>query len=360
MEEALLDTNWQTGQKIERKDKQKPGTLKLKSYTLDSSHPKIKDSQKKKINNKFIFKIYLHLFTQINFIFLMIILSFRSKLINNMISTNKFVFYSFLLLLSITFIFPLFSDIILRKKIYNYIYLVVFTLSLGYILCKLLILLSSSTVKIGSILLFFELIYLIIDAYINKTNSFDLTNTSAFIGLCLLFIGSVLFFIEKIHFVKLIIIMIIIFLFGIYLIYDMNIIFLEVRRKYKENDYILATIFLYIDLMQTSLELLDKIYNTCEPEKKPVKISNNGHKSHTFIGEKNYIEKQNYKNDNNDEEIQIKRTNSAKGLMKNNNMIVKTKNDNKEYDNDEEKGEGKEFNSSINKIVSIENTEKTE
>ncbi len=332
--EPLLNTNER--ERTTRKNKAKSGTLKVKSNTLDHFHSKLKDSQKRKTDNKFTFKVYLHLFCQIIFIFLMIIISFRIKIINQILSTNKVLFIVFSIILFITFTYPFYSDQIFKKDPYNYLYLLVFTISLGYILCKILILLNPSEVKIGSVLLFFELIYLLIDSYISKKNNSDLTNTAPFIGLCLLFIGSIFYFIEKIRFMKLILTIGIVFLFGVYLIYDMNIIFLQVRRHFDENDYVLATMFLYIDLIQTTIELIGKFYNSCEPEKKQVK-RNIEAKSLIYTGDEDYDEKYNPKNqddkDKGDEEVTIKKTYSAKGF-KVDQIIKETENENDD-DSDE-------------------------
>lgn len=338
--EPLLNINDYTHSKNERKLKQKAGTIVTKPFAFDLFHFKPKDLKAKKLENKFMFKIYLHLFCQIIFILLMIILSFKIKIINYILSTNKILFYTFLVITFIMFIYPLISDQILKKKPYNYLYLFIFTFSLSYILCKILIQINPSLVRVGAILLFFELIYLIIDAFISKKENLDIGNTTAFIGLCLLFIGSVLFFIEKISSLKLLLIIALILLFGIYLIYDMNMLYLDSRRIFEENDYVLGTIFLYIDMIQTFFELLGKFYNSCEPEKKPIK-KNNEAKSMIYTGEEEYEEKYNPKNEddekNKDKEnntVVIKRTNSAKGFKIDPSKIINEAENENEDDKD--------------------------
>ena len=51
----------------------------------------------------------------------------------------------------------------------------------------------------------------------------------------------------------------------------MNCIFLDKRRVFIKTEYVLAVVFLYIDIFQAILELLEKFYNSCEPERKPLK-----------------------------------------------------------------------------------------
>ena len=145
--EPLLKINEYS--KSGRKPKPKAGTIKTKAFSLDLVHSKLKDSNKRKTEKKFIFKVYLHFFCQIIFIFLMTIISFRIKLINHFLSTNKAAFIIFSIIFFITFTYPLYTDKILRKSPYNYFYLIIFTISFSYLLCKMLIMLNPSLVRIN-------------------------------------------------------------------------------------------------------------------------------------------------------------------------------------------------------------------
>ena len=318
-EEPLLDNNNIQYPRTERKNKGKLSETtfipKSKSFALDLQNYN-KDSKTKKIENKFIFKVYLHFFGQIAFILLMTLLAFINKTFNSILSNNKILFIIFIIIIFILLIYPLKYEQILKTPPYNYIYLSLFTISISYVICKILISFNSYLIESGAILFIIELIYLIIDSYISKRNNLDLINTSAFMGLSLLFIGSILYFIKKVNFLELIFIIFIILIFGIYLIYDMNLILLNMRRNFEENDYVLATIFLYIDIFQTIGEVIIKFYNSCEPEKKPIK-KHNPAKSMIFTGEEAYENLYNQKEeekkkDDDDENITIKRTSSHK------------------------------------------------
>jgi hypothetical protein len=127
---------------------------------------------------------------------------------------------------------------------------------------------------IMSILNIIEILYLTIESYIVKNSEkteTDMANTSTFMGVCILFIGAILCFLKKISIFKFSLVLLILLVLGVYIIYDMNCIFIDKRRVFQNNEYVLATIFLYIDIFQTILELLEKFYNSCEPERKPVK-----------------------------------------------------------------------------------------
>lgn len=323
-------------------------TLKLKSISLNRLND-LKDSKVTKIKTKFIFKVYLHLFCQIILILLMAFFAFKNKTINSFLSNNKIIFYTFILLAFILFIYPLFSDQILRIIPYNYIYLLIFTISIFYIISKLLLLLSPSLVRIGAILLILEIIYLLIDSYFKKKNNDEnndeIVNSCIFIGLFLLFVSSILLFIEKISLFKIIIIFLIILSIGAYLIYDTNLILLNYRRNFEEKDYVLATMFLYIDVIQTIFELIGKFYNSFEPEKVPI---NKATKSMIYTGEEEYEllynqkdeeEKKKEKERLKDERLfrNINRTISVKGIKLDPNKIIKeTEKENEESDNENE------------------------
>ena len=259
-------------------------TLKLKAISLNRLDD-FKDSKNKKIKTKFIFKVYLHLFCQIIIILLLALFAFKSKTFNSILSYNKIIFYTLIILAFILFLYPLFSDQILKIIPYNYIYLLIFTICISYIICKLILFLNPSLVRIGAILLILEIIYLLIDSYFRKKYNDDILNSSIFIGLFLLFLSSILCFIEKIKILKMIIIFLILLSIGVYLIYDMNLILVDYRRNFEEKDYVLANMFLYIDIIQTIFELIGKFYNSFEPEKVPI---NKASKSMIYTGEEEY------------------------------------------------------------------------
>ena len=233
-----------------------------------------KEPKLEKEKNKFLFKVYLHLLGQSIFIFIMLIFAFRFTFFTTLLIENNIIFYACLIILLIAFIQPLISDQILKNKPQNYIYLFIFTACISYILCKEAVLFDFYLIMIMSILNIIEILYLTIESYIVKNSEkteTDMANTSTFMGVCILFIGAILCFLKKISIFKFSLVLLILLVLGVYIIYDMNCIFIDKRRVFQNNEYVLATIFLYIDIFQTILELLEKFYNSCEPERKPVK-----------------------------------------------------------------------------------------
>ena len=217
--EPLLDEKNNKKSKIERKKKGKISeTLKAKSisclnlnyYYPEDENEKQKDPKTIKIETKFLFKIFFHLFGQLIFIILMLIILFNSEKMNHFLSSSKNLLLFFIIFGLITFIAPIFSDKIVNIFPYNYIYLSIFTLIISYFICKVLIILNSSTVIITVILFSSELIVLGIDTYLIEKDKNNQINSIIFSGVCLSFIGLFYIFIKKIEWYKILLIIIII------------------------------------------------------------------------------------------------------------------------------------------------------
>jgi FtsH-binding integral membrane protein len=275
--------------KTERKNRGKLSeSIKVKSI-FDFNNYLKKDPKTKKIESKFIFKVYLHIFFELIICLAMIIFSFKNESFHYFIVSKKIVFYIMSFIAFITFINPFFFDNILKKWPYNYIYLFIFVISASYIICVIISSFNQNLIKISGILLIFELIGLLVYSYINKSDEIDIYYGSSYMLLCLLFLGSIVYFFDKINIYKLFLIILFIWIFGIFLIYDMNLIFEEKRRAFEENDYVLATMFIYIDIIQTIFELIGKFYSSLEEERRP-NSKNNVQKTRIFIGEEQYVE----------------------------------------------------------------------
>ena len=275
--------------KTERKNRGKLSeSIKVKSV-FDFNNYLKKDPKTKKIESKFIFKVYLHIFFELIICLTMIIFSFKIESFHYFIISKKIVFYIMSIIALITFINPFFFDYLLKKWPYNYLYLFIFVISVSYIICTIVSSFNPNLIKISGILLIFESIGLLVYSYINKSDEIDIYYGSSYMLLCLLFLGSIVYFFDKINIYKLFLIIVFIWIFGIFLIYDMNLIFEEKRRAFEENDYVLATMFIYIDIIQTIFELIGKFYSALEEERRP-NSKNNVQKKMIFIGEEQYIE----------------------------------------------------------------------
>ena len=286
--EPFLNKKFHTLKKKKKNRGKLSESIKVKSI-FDFNNYLKKDPKTKKIESKFIFKVYLHIFFELIICLTMIIFSFKIESFHYFIISKKIVFYIMSIIALITFINPFFFDYLLKKWPYNYLYLFIFVISVSYIICTIVSSFNPNLIKISGILLIFESIGLLVYSYINKSDEIDIYYGSSYMLLCLLFLGSIVYFFDKINIYKLFLIIVFIWIFGIFLIYDMNLIFEEKRRAFEENDYVLATMFIYIDIIQTIFELIGKFYSALEEERRP-NSKNNVKKKMIFIGEEQYIE----------------------------------------------------------------------
>lgn len=358
--EPLLDETSNKKAKVERKKRGKISeTLKSKSlsclnlnYYYQEDDEKQKDPKTIKIETKFLFKIFFHLFVQLIFIILMLIILFNNETMNHFLSNSKNLLLFFIIFGLITFIAPIFSEKIIIIFPYNYIYLSIFTLIISYFICKVFIILNSSTVIITVILFTSELVVLGIDSYLIEKDKINKINSIIFSGVCLVFIGLFYYFIKKIQLYKIFLIIIFILIIGYYLIYDMNLILSEKKKKFKENDYVPATLFIYSNIIPTMFEFCDSF----ESRRKPIK-KHKGQKSMIYIGEESYEKLYNQKDDeetNNEEdekksyELVPKRRNTDMGRklrLNQNNIIKESENEN---DSDEKEDEKDNENTLLN------------
>ena len=319
------------------------------------------DEKLEKEQNHFLTKVYLHILSQTIIISSMLFISFIIPIFNTMIIQNNYIFYAILIILLVTFIRPLISDAILKNAPQNYIYLFIFTICFSYILCKFAITIDFSLIKIIAVLNVFEILYLTIESYISKKsekNETEIANTATFMGLCLLFLGSIYCFIYKISILHLSLILIILITIGVYIIYDMNCILCDKRRKFQKDEYVLAAMFLYIDIFQTLFELLEKFYNSCEPERKPI---TRGKKSMIYTGDEDY---QNLYKTKEEEEKEKEakennlrfhiRRNSSSNLKRKYKLLaesnfIEEKEEEKDYSEDKENQENQEHDLSFKK-----------
>ena len=351
--EPLLDEKNNKKAKVERKKRGKVSeTIKTKSlsclnlnfYYQEDENEKQKDPKTIKIETKFLFKIFFHLFCQFIFIILMLIILFNNETMNHFLSNSNNLFLFFIIFGLITFIVPIFSEKIINIFPYNYIYLSIFTLIISYFTCKVLIFLNSSTIIISVILFSSELIVLGIDSYLIEKDKINKINSIIFSGVCLVFIGLFYYFIKKIQLYKIFLIIIIILIIGYYLIYDMNLILSEKKKKFRENDYVPATLFIYSNIIPTMFEFCDSF----ESRRKPIK-KHKGQKIMIYTGDESYERLYNQKDDEeNNNEDDEKKTNTLLPKRRNtdvgrkirlsqNNIIKEVENENDSDDKEDEK-----------------------
>ena len=142
-----------------------------------------------------------------------------------------------------------------RKVPNNYICLSIFTLTEAYIFSSFTSFLDPDIVFIAATLTAAMTISLTI--YAMKTET-DLTYCGAFLfmAFCMLFVGSFLAFFFAGQLVNILISIFTVILFGLYIVYDTQLICGNHALKLSTDDYIIGALHLYIDIMRIFLEIL--------------------------------------------------------------------------------------------------------
>lgn len=203
-------------------------------------------------------KVYGIVLFQICITSCFILLSLFSSSYQAFLFKHIYVEYIALSFCLILVFFPLCCPVILQRVPINYFYLILFTSCLGYSISFGTAGYSPETVALAVILTIITVVTITIYAWKTKSD-FTMYGGVLIVCLSLLIIGSILtwlFYIPILH-TGLIILSLI--LFSMYLIYDTQLLMGTRGAKYSEDDYILAAMNIYLDIINIFLELLHLI-----------------------------------------------------------------------------------------------------
>ena len=156
---------------------------------------------------------------------------------------------------------PICSPNIFQKVPSNYIVLTVFTLSYSWYVASITCIYSIESVMVALFLTFVTLISLTIYA-IKTKEDFSIRGGNFFAFLNLLIFSLIVYIFLRIPFLLLLIQSLSLILLSSYIIYDTQLIVGNKDRKFKEDDYILATMTIYLDVILLFLQLLSCFGNT--------------------------------------------------------------------------------------------------
>lgn len=230
------------------------------------------DEIDQKIRNGFIYKVYFLVSIQLFILFGMILFAFYSQAFNTIIKTNKLLFYISLITAIIIYCAPIYYDQILTSYPVSYLTIFLFALSSSYVICKYVIIFPPDTIIIASAFTLFSVIALTIYAYFIKQD-FSMMSGNIFAGTVISVVGGILTFVLKLKIGKSIVMLLCLFSFCSYLIYDTQLILGNKRMEYKVDDYALAAISLYLDIARIFVELLRIVYKVFFEEDDKNKIN---------------------------------------------------------------------------------------
>ena len=208
-----------------------------------------------KFRKIFVTKVYSILAIQFTITIFFVSLSFYSEKFQNFVKNYKSVYFLSTILSLITYIYPLFHTKFLKSFPLNYVYLLLFTISSDFVLCRLIIKYKPTTIFIALCLSIITIITLSIYSYYSKTD-FTILGGNFFVTLNLFMISSCLRILFGIEYSKLIINGCCLIIFSTYIIYDTQLILGNQREKFNNNDYVLAAMCLYIDIINLFIEMI--------------------------------------------------------------------------------------------------------
>ena len=208
------------------------------------------------LKNRIISKIYFLFFIQLSINFLFIYFSFNNEKFKNLLEKNNELFYLSIGITALIFFFSFKNRILLITVPFNYFFFIVFTLSLSYLICRVVILFTYKTILVLWILTLIMVLSLSIYSY-NLAKKIQITSAVVFSSLSTISFSVIIKFVSKIPIVNILIILLCLICFSIYLVYD--VISLIEEKEIEKKEYILVNVFLYTDIIKLFIKLIRMI-----------------------------------------------------------------------------------------------------
>ena len=213
-----------------------------------------------KIREGFIYKVFGIVLYQILILFLLVFLGYTFQAFHDFLLTSKtMLILTFFITLTCLFL-PIFNPNIYRTVPTNYIVLTLFSLSFGWWIAACVMLYTKTSVLF--VLCLTTITVASLTCYAMYTRK-DYTAFGGFLftALIVLIFASILEIFFPIPLLRLLLIYFSLMIFCIYLIYDVQLVIGDRGKKFSEDDYILAALNIYLDIVNIFLELL-KIFGT--------------------------------------------------------------------------------------------------
>ena len=215
-----------------------------------------------KIREGFIYKVFGIVLYQILILFLMVFLGYTFKSIHDLLLTSKTMHAITFFIIFTCLLAPIFYPNLYRSVPTNYIILTLFSLSFGWWIAAYTILYTKTSVLFVLCLTAVTAASLTIYAMYTKKDYTGLGNF-LFTALIVLIFATILEIFFPIPLLRLLVIYFSLMIFSIYLIYDVQLVIGDNRHKFSEDDYILAALNIYLDIVNIFIQLL-AIFGTKE------------------------------------------------------------------------------------------------
>ena len=210
---------------------------------------------KSSIREGFISKVFGIVAYQMIILFTFVFFGYTFPTLRLWLLTSRLMFIISFIISIILLLLPIASPNIFRKVPLNYIILTIFTLSYSWWIAAFVVIYTKQTVLLA---LFLTIVLTIsLSIYAIKTNN-DITilGGTLFSSLILFIITGIIFMFISIPLFNILSIYGGLVLFSIYLIYDIQLIVGNKSHQFGEDDYILAALNLYLDIISLFIRIL--------------------------------------------------------------------------------------------------------
>jgi FtsH-binding integral membrane protein len=204
----------------------------------------------------FVSKVYGIIAFQILLTWLVIFYAFINSTFKELLLTSTSMYYICLIVSLICVLLPICCQGIYQSVPINYIVLTIFTLSYSWDVAAITCTFTFKSVMIALLLTFITVVALSIYAMKAKED-FTIVGGTLFVCMILLIFIGIIYIIIPIRLMYMIYLYGSLILFSIYLIYDTQLLIGKGERKFSEDDYILAAINIYLDIIILFLKILE-------------------------------------------------------------------------------------------------------
>ena len=214
----------------------------------DEKNEEIEKEIMEKVREGFVWKVYGILSYQIMLTSLVVFFALVNSSFQELLLNSHSLYGLCCLVSLICLLLPLCSPKIYQSVPTNYIVMTVFTLSYSWIIAAFTCLYTFSSVMTALFLTFVTVVTLTIYAWKTKED-YSVSGGTLIVSLVLLIFSSLIFALIGPPFFNMLITYLSLVLFSVYLIYDTQLLCGKGRVKFSEDDYILAAINIYLDVV---------------------------------------------------------------------------------------------------------------
>lgn len=209
----------------------------------------------KQIRVGFMTKVFGIVAYQMIILFLVVLLGFLNKSFRIWLLTSYSIYILAFIIFMSCLVAPIFKPQLYQKVPTNYIILTLFTLSYSWWIAEFTVRFTPTSVLVALGLTVLVTLALTLYALFTKED-YTLMGGTLFISLFLLIIISFIFAFIAIPLLYLLLIFAGLILFSAYLLYDVQLLIGSGQKKFGEDDYILAAINIYLDIIGIFIRIL--------------------------------------------------------------------------------------------------------